>query len=143
MLNYIGSNFIDINSELKDFTESDADVKTILKWDIKLYSEFSEVFELRKEIANILGLKMSTLRLLDIEEGAIMTFLVPANVADIIFTGEKKFTAEEVKVFQRLLVLSLKCGDSKFNFEEKVACTTANRDEKTGAKTLLSISGNY
>lgn len=90
-----------------------------------------------------MGLKISALRFYRIEEEegcVIVTFLIPADVADVLFTGEKWFTAEELQIFRSLSVLWLKCGDSEFIFENKVPGNTDSNDMKSSDH---SISGDY
>ena len=57
------------------------------------------------------------LRLISVEKGClVVTFLIPTQLAQIIFTGEKEFTAEEIKEFQALSVLWLECNQRRFEF---------------------------
>lgn len=133
------SNFVEIDSKLEKFT--DASKKIVLKFDVELTSRVSEVFNLKKAVANILGLKISALRLLSIEEGCVLvTFLIPVNVADSIFIRDRKSIARKVKKFRALSVLWMKCDDFVFDFRSKIQNVKLDSYYKT---SLHSISSKY
>ena len=48
----------------------------------------------------------------------VITLLIPAPVADVIFSSEKIFTIEEIKQFQGLSILWLKCSGREYDFSE-------------------------
>ena len=105
--------FFDVNPQLEKVTE--ASIKLCLKLDIEVTSKVAKVVNLKSSVAALLGLKPSALRLFSVEEGCvIVTFLIPAFVADIIFATGKMITMS--KGFQDLSVLWIKCGDFKFDF---------------------------
>lgn len=130
-------NFIKINPELENHTETDASVKMTLKLDIEKTKQVSEVTDLKRAVANILGLETCAVRLLGIKRGCVeVTFLIPFKAADVIFTTDRMFTADE---FQSLSVLRLKCGNVEFNFG-----IPQDADSKGKKSDLqINISGTY
>lgn len=101
--------------------QSTDDTKEVtLKVDIELTCKLAKIVDLKKEVARILHLMPFAIRLYSIEDGCVMvTFHLPASVADIIFTGGKKFTPSEMEIFWSLSVLWLRCDHSIFYFKKK------------------------
>lgn len=111
------SEFENINPLLKEVKKSSK--KLVLKFDIEKTCHVSQLRDLTEAVANILGLRPSALRLLCIEEGCVVvTLLIPAPVADFIFNSDQIFTAEDVKEFQALSVIWMKCNDFLYKFNE-------------------------
>ena len=110
------SEFVEINPKLQEYTDDSE--KIIVKFDISIASKLDELLDLQDSISAILGVLPGALRLFSVEEGCVVvTFLVPTQLAQIIFTSEKEFTAEEMQEFQDLPVLWLECNHCKFEFE--------------------------
>ena len=109
------SEFIAINPALEK--KHRGSEKLIFKFDIELTCKVAKVSELQEAVAKILGLKASTLQLLNIEEGCVtVTFHIPAEAADIIFVQDKQFTPGDIEDFQALSVLWLECNGGKYGF---------------------------
>ena len=110
------SEFVKINPLLKDkvgFKE------LTLKYDIKYTSTLAKVVELKKFIAEIMDLNPSALHIVDIEEGCVVvTFLIPASVADAIFTPDTVFTPQQRRELGEASVLWLKCNGLTFDFRK-------------------------
>ena len=106
------SEFLDTNPQLKSkYTGSK---ELIFKIDdIQMSDKLVKVVDLKHDIANILKVKPSELQLVKIEDGCILVkFLISAAVADTIL----KLSACQEKEFQKLLILSLKCGSYELVF---------------------------
>ena len=92
---------------------------TTVKFDIAMTCSLAKLQDYTLNIADILGLRPFALRLLSIEEGCVViTLLIPAPVADVIFSSNKIFTTEERKQFQGLSILWLKCSGREYDFSE-------------------------
>ena len=90
------SEFEEINPLLKKFECGTNEM--VLKFDIELTCSLAKLQDYTSNIADILGLRPSALRLLSIKEGCVViTLLIPASVADVIFSSNKVFTTEEIK----------------------------------------------
>ena len=112
------SEFIDMNPLLKKLDDNAKKIK--LKLDIELTCSLAKLNDLRKHLANILGIRKSALRIVDIKQGCVeVTFQIPAPVAEAIFTSDKIFTSQEVNDFQELSVISLKIDEHSFEFKEE------------------------
>ena len=101
------SEFLDTNPQLKlEFTGHE---KLVFKIDnIQMSDKLVTVVELRRAIANILKVKPSELRFVNIEDGCIVvTFLISAAMAATIL----RLSANQMEELQKLSVLFLKCGD--------------------------------
>lgn len=109
--------FFDVNPQLEESTKSSKKLK--FKIDIESTSKVARVVNLKSAIAKILGLKPSALRLYSVEEGCVIaTFLIPAHVADAIFSSDVVLTAEERKELRDLSVIWMKCGDYECDIRE-------------------------
>ena len=109
--------FASINPLLENFT--DASKKMVLKVNIESTCSLAKLLDLQKALANVLGVRKSKLKLLNVKEGCVLvTMLMPASIADLIFTSDKKFTKEKVKEFQALSIMWLKCNGHTFDFTE-------------------------
>ena len=98
---------------------STGSAKITLKFDIELTSKLAKVTNLQVAVAKILGLKASTLQLVNIEEGCVTaTFHIPAEAANIIFVHNKQFTPGDIEDFQALSVLWLECNGQKYDFSK-------------------------
>lgn len=93
--------------------------KVIFKFDIKATKKASDISNLKNCIAEILDLDFMTVQIIDISEGCVVvTFSLPAHIADIIFPchPELKFTPEQTRKFQALNVIWLKYDDRNIDF---------------------------
>ena len=112
--NHTISEFISINPKLKNHTRLK---HFVIKFNIKLTSKVSKLLDIQERVADILGILPHNLLIVGIEEGCvIITFQIPPQLADIIFTSKKKFTSKEVQQFQALSALWLECNHFKFEF---------------------------
>ena len=98
----------------------DGDSKIIqLKLDIEHTKKISKIIDIEHAIAAILGIDPLTLRLVDIGKGCVVvTFLIPAFVADIIFAPDRKCTSRQAENFRGVSILWLKCGKYTFFKDE-------------------------
>ena len=111
------SEFVKINPLLKPKNGSK---ELTLKYDIETTCCLAKVDELKKFIADILDLSPSALYIVDIEDGCvIVTFHIPAPIADAIFTPNTVFTSQQEDNFQALSILWLKCNGFTFYFGKR------------------------
>ncbi len=100
-----------------------------------------------KSIAAIFGLLPSALELVDIKDGCvIVTFLIPASVADAIFTPDTVFTSQQEDKLRAVSLLWLKCNGCTINFGEKKLqkeVHTENPGKKKKAEVLLVGIADY
>ena len=131
------SEFEDVNPLLKKI---ECGSKTIvLKFDIDMTCKLAKIQDLSKAVAKILGLRPSALRLLHIEEGCVVvTLLIPAPVADFIFSSDKEFTTEEVKEIHALSMLRLECNGNEYEFLQN---DQNHKEEVSGKYSTLEILG--
>ena len=95
-----------------------------LKFDIITTCTLAEVVNLKKFIAKIMKLHPSVLDIVDIEEGCvIVTFLIPASVADALFTPDTVFTPQQEEELRAASVLWLKCNGYTFHFGKTIVYT--------------------
>ena len=112
------SEFASINPLLEKVDDGSKEV--FLKMDIDYTCSLAKLNDLRKPIANILRIKKSALRIVDVKEGCVLvTLLIPAPVADAIFTSDEIFSPQDVCNFQALSVISLECNGYKYNFKDE------------------------
>lgn len=118
------SEFIQINPLLEQ--HSAAATELTLKLDIEHTSRLAKIQDLKKAIAEILGLVPAALRLVDIREGCIVTtFLLPTSVAESVFNKYTILTAKQEEQFRALEVLWLECNNKKFSFAQRNQDTQA------------------
>ncbi len=126
------SEFASINPLLKHKKGSK---ELTLKFDIKNTCKLAQVDELKNVIAEIMDLNPSALELVDIEDGCvIVTFLIPASVADAIFTANTVFTSQQEDELRAASVLWLKCNGYTFHFGKTIVYT-----ESPGTDTYVSL----
>jgi hypothetical protein len=83
------SEFIKINPALKEY-RAEFGAELVLKFNIDPTCKLARINDLQAAVAVILDLQASTLQLVDITEGCVVvTFLIPTEVADIIFVDDK------------------------------------------------------
>lgn len=75
------------------------DERLVFKFDIEIMaSKVVKVLNVKKRIAEILGIKPSALQLFSVEEGCmVVTFLTPVFVADAIIPADGQLTAKQRK----------------------------------------------
>ena len=128
------SEFEEINPLLKDIECGTKEM--ILKFDIAMTCSLAKLQEYTLNIADILGLRPSALRLLSIEEGCVViTLLISAPVADFIFSSDKIFTVEIMEQFQALSILWLKCNGHVYDFSK---LPDEHNDRKEESQTINS-----
>jgi hypothetical protein len=103
--------FCSVNPQLaKTSTTSE---KLHFKFDIEKTCRVGKVFDLKPKIAKLLGVIPSALQLFSVEDGCIIvTYLIPAFVAENIFAEDGDMTVEQWTAFQALSVQWVKRGDS-------------------------------
>lgn len=110
------SEFVEVNPLLKPKIGSK---KLTLKYDIEYTCKLAKLFELKNSLAEILELNPSSLHIIDIKHGCVVvTFHIPASVADVIFTLNTFFTPEQEDKLRAASVLWLECNDYSFQFNE-------------------------
>lgn len=115
--------FVKINPLLENLTFIGSSEKLILKFDMDLTERVHKVFNVKAAVAKILGLMPSALHFCSINEGCVIViFLIPRHIAAIIFTGDTKFTLQQLKEFQTLRIMWLKCGNFKFDIKDDHQC---------------------
>lgn len=101
--------FIEIEPQLCDLTDDTKEL--ILVLDIEATCRVSQLTDLGKAVAKIIGIKQSALLIHNIKECCVVvTFLIPANIADVVFTGDKIFSHDQQVKFQMLSVRKLSCN---------------------------------
>ena len=91
-----------------------------IKFDIKKTCNLDSLKKLKEAIANILHLQPSTLRLLSIKKGCVhVTLLIPASIADAIFTTDTTFSPEQKSRFRAASVMWIECNGHMFDFRER------------------------
>ena len=114
------SEFIDINPALTIHTDNSKVIT--LKLDIKPTSKLAKVKELSDAIADKMKWHPSSVRILGIDKGCVeVKLLIPASLADHVFTGDDIFTASKKQEFEKLEILWLKCNDHTYYFKNKNA----------------------
>ena len=109
--------FAMINPLLKNIKE-DSKILT-LKLDVENTCRLAKVVELKQSIAEALELNPSTLHIVDCREGCVVvTFLIPAAVADVLFKADTKFTPHQMDQFRALSVLWVECNGYTFHLKE-------------------------
>ncbi len=114
------SEFVKINPSLKEVEKRMKDSKTlILKFDIENTCRLAKIDELKKFVANFFDLNPSALHIVDIKEGCVtVTFLIPASVANAIFTLFTKFSSEQEDKLRVHSVLWLECNGYTYHIGE-------------------------
>ena len=125
------SEFIEIKPRLREVTADSSEL--ILKIDIESTSRLSKIKDLQSFIAEILEMKFATLQLLDISKGCvIVTFIIPAHIAEIVFNEQTVFTEEQVQMFQAESILWLKCNGFTFSFIIEAIDDNHQKDKQKG-----------
>ena len=115
---HVVSEFVAINPSLKKYVDSK---ELTFKVDVHLMFSMANILNIKKVIAEILGIIPAALRLLDIKDGCVLvTLLVPAPVADFVFNRWTVLNRQQIKEFQKLPVLWLECNGCRFDFAAKV-----------------------
>ena len=114
------SEFFDINSRLKEKFSDDSKELVFKVDNIKMSSKVITVENLRHAIAENLGIKPSTLKLVNVEEGCVViTFLIPHVIAKIIFAPGEKLHERQATQFRSLSIQWLKCGAYEVAFTKQ------------------------
>lgn len=143
--------FIEIKSILSKITTANSQ-KMVLVFNIQQTCRLAKLFELENDIADVLGITPLVLRLLDVEKGCVVvTVLIPAHVAHIIFTGNKfseTFSPDQIQRFRTLKLECLKLKNREWHFnrdfhDNDVDVTTPSspyRDELTLQDTRNQVT---
>lgn len=127
------SEFVAVNPLLaKHKVESEDSKELALKFDLNIVDcSLDQIDKLKNDVATLLKIESSTLRLISIEEGCMeVTYLIPATQADVIFTREWKTVSERAKSLKDASVVSVTCNNSTFNTKEGILTTFAKSKEK-------------
>ncbi len=118
---YIEKHTISVFTKVNPLLKSKKGSKELtLKVDIKTTCRLTRVVKIKKLIAEIMDLNPSALELVDIKDGCVVvTFLIPASVADAIFTPDTVFTSQQEDKLRAASVLWLKCNEYTFDLEVK------------------------
>ncbi len=109
------SEFATVNPLLTKYAKGSQ--KLVLKYDVEQTCRLAKIKKLQKFIAKILDLNPSALQIIDIKEGCVvLTFLIPASVADAIFTPDTVFTPQQEDELRAKSVLRLMCNGYTFDF---------------------------
>lgn len=142
------SEFVRINPLLeKRWDPSKKEVT--FNFDIELIERVAGVYDLKPRIADILGLDVLAVELVDIKDGCvIITFLIPANVADAIFQvfkSPQKLKVTRMKFeFRALKVTWMKFdGNYVFDFRQESNPDFRQEDAKKMESDDKCISGKY
>lgn len=116
------SEIIEINPKLKAVVDMEAakTAVTLIKLDISSTTpHLTDVVDIVKSVAGIIGLNPSEVKIADIKDGCVMiTLHIPADFANSVFTKEKKFTVEEVEKFRALSVMWIESNGHVYKFEK-------------------------
>ncbi len=116
--NHKVSEFIKVNPLLKKYANGSK--KLVLKCDVEKTCRLAKVKEIKKFIAQILNLNPSALQIIDINDGCVaVTFLIPASVADAIFTPNTVLTPKQEEELRAKSVLQLECNGYTFDFRKE------------------------
>ena len=112
------SEFIEIKPILNKLNSDSKELVLLL--DLESTRTLSNLIDVKKMVAIIMGLKQSALLIYDIKEHCVvLTLLLPTPVADFIFNSATMFDEKQEKEFQSLSVRSLKCNGFTFNFNKE------------------------
>ena len=112
--------FVKLNLNPKLQKLGDDSKKITIKFGIKRIQSLSTLKEVTGAVANILGLRASVLRLYGVKKGNLLvTSLIPASIADAIFTSDTVFSSEQEHEFRAVSVMWFECNGHKFDFREK------------------------
>lgn len=110
------SEFVKINPLLKSKIGTK---ELIVKYDIESTCRLAKVKDLEKFIADMFDLLPSALEIVDIKDGCIIvTFLIPASVAEVLFTSVTTFSSDQEDQLKCAEVLWLKCNGYTFHFSK-------------------------
>ena len=119
------SEFVKINPQLKPKNGSK---ELILKCDIENTCRLAKITDLKKSISKIFGLLPSALEIIDIEDGCVVvTFSIPASVADAIFTSNTVLLPHQEDELRNASVRWLKCNGYTFHFGKEELIKNAGR----------------
>ncbi len=117
------SEFVMVNPLLEKYTKDSE--KLILKYNVEQTCRLAKVKNLKRFIAKILDLNPSALQIIDIEEGCVVvTFLIPASVANAVFTPDTSFAPQQEDELRANSVLRLECNGYTFNFGKENEVST-------------------
>ncbi len=139
------SQFVEINPSLANHKAESRDSKKLtLKFDVNtVHCSLAKVRELKETVATLLNVKSSTLRLLSIQEGCMeVTFYIPANKADTIFTSNWKQVSDRAEQLENVSVMSITCNDVTFNTKERKLRATPSK-EQMGKAVELTTPGKF
>ncbi len=107
-----------VNPKLQKLGDNSKKVR--IKFSIRRTQSLSTVKEVTGAVANVLGLRASTLRLYGVKKGCVLvTLLIPTSIADALFTSDTLFSPEQKRGFRAASALWLECNGHKFDFRER------------------------
>ncbi len=117
---YVNKHKISETKLLPKYTHNSKRVKLILKYNIEYTCRLAKVFDLREAIAEIMNMKPTALHIVDVKKGCIVvTFLIPASVANTIFTPDTAFNPQQEDELRAASVLWLQCNGYTFHFQSQ------------------------
>lgn len=106
-----------INPKLEKLCSNSTTIN--VKLSTKRTQSLSTLKEVKRAVANILGIRASALRLYDVKKGCvIITLLIPTSIADVIFM-ESSITLEQIQQIQETSILWFECKGCRFDLREK------------------------
>ena len=111
------SEFIEVHPQLNKF--SDATKELVIILNIEAICRVCAIMDLGEDVANVMKLEPHSLLIHEIKEACVViTFLIPAQVADVLFMGSVAdvFSPEQEKQFRELSVKVLICNGYEFDF---------------------------
>ena len=115
------SEFVEIQPQLGRLTDDRKELVLVL--DIESTCRLSQITDIGKAVAKIMGLKQSTLLIHNIKLSCVVVaFLLSSPVANFIFVNNKIFSKNQVENFQTLSIQKIKCNDFTFDFTLPATC---------------------
>ena len=111
------SEFMEIHPVLNRYTDDTKKLVIIL--DVKQITDsISEMLDIGQALAHIMKLDQCQLLIHNIGGGSVtVTFLIPAFVADYMFSGQKEciFSQEQIEELRKISIKMLKCNGYEFD----------------------------
>lgn len=130
-----------INSKLQKLCDNTK--KVVFKLDIKTSETMNTVKEITKSVARILGLQASMVQIEGVRRGCVLvTAVLPASIADALFTTDTVFSSEQKHAFRSASVLWLKCNGYTFDFREGQKKNNMLSQKQQFCNFELSVTAN-
>ena len=119
----------EIRTVLSKYTDDTKELVIVLDVQQLHACQMSDVMDIGQAVALIMNLKQSQLLIHNIGRGSVVvTFLIPAFVAECIFRGHKDciFSLEQIEELRKVSVTKLKCNGYEFDLSSpsgKIHCS--------------------